>query len=548
MVYYLLYPLAEEAHLDRLLRLVEHGPVLVTGGRGVGKTKLMHRARHALTGAKSWGTPKQGEDTGIVWLDRHMPEVAVHRAILNWLEEPRGTLLVDHLQRCYDLELDRAIVRAMEGGARYLPMLATSREPGADLEARVSAQAREAGFPRSIHELADAVTRMQRYRVDAWPPLWRERLRSSYRSAVQRTRDLLAEHREGAADLFSDAGLIGDAFLDGWVDLVEEVTGGHPVLVDGSYNLLLSSAFDHLVKQSVFPATDDLVLSVHRRANWMGEVDLESLVAECSRRSPAGRMLLETFLRSRQLRLLRLTLVDMREALPDLFFTHVGLASGDGSLELNGEKQEQLLGIGLVARDPTTAELYVPPGMVRDLILALAAENGTPAEVGGHHQQDLAPVDDREELRASRSPGPVPRGGMPFVAPERWEGLRICLVDGRTVRFSVPGQRSVSISASQLGLTKGNTRDQELALSWKLLVALCEGRGQCDWRVLGHTSFDSFKQHSTKLRAALRAAVGLEGDPLPVCNRWEGVKTRFIAMPEEDSPLLRDGGFSTQRW
>lgn len=118
----------------------------------------------------------------------------------------------------------------------------------------------------------------------------------------------------------------------------------------------------------------------------------------------------------------------------------------------------------------------------------------------------------------------------------RWGQVKVYQVDGLTVQLRVPGQKWRSYTAAELGMASKRSRDRSATKKWRILMALCEGNGTCNWQGFA-TSFDAFKMQVSGMRALLNHVFGLDGDPFMACTRVGGLRAAFVAgpVPEEET-------------
>ena len=64
--------------------------------------------------------------------------------------------------------------------------------------------------------------------------------------------------------------------------------------------------------------------------------------------------------------------------------------------------------------------------------------------------------------------------------------------------------------------------------AWKLLVEVCEHRGQRPWTDPPRR-FNAFKQMVSELRVHLQSVFGIQEDPFPECTKASGLGASFRA-------------------
>ena len=158
------------------------------------------------------------------------------------------------------------------------------------------------------------------------------------------------------------------------------------------------------------------------------------------------------------------------------------------------------------------------------------AKAGTPAVVAASRGLPPPPVATR--------PDPFP-GIQTHRAPPgtRWNEVKVYEVDGLTVQLRVPGKPARSLTAAELGMVNKRSRDRAPTKKWKILMALCEGRGRCSWRQ--HGSFSAFKVQVSEMRPLLTHIFGIDEDPFTACTSSGGLEAAFVAGPiPEDEPYV----------
>ena len=144
--------------------------------------------------------------------------------------------------------------------------------------------------------------------------------------------------------------------------------------------------------------------------------------------------------------------------------------------------------------------------------------------------------------RAGQAPPEASAASRALHAPvaripgvQRWNQVRMCLVDQQTVRIDVPGK---SIRATHVDLGLAHRRSREPTRLWEVLVELCEEHGYFKTRRFG--SKHATKQALSRLRKGLWAIFGLEDDPFEPYRRGTGWRARFQARPDLPDGLPGD--------
>ena len=117
----------------------------------------------------------------------------------------------------------------------------------------------------------------------------------------------------------------------------------------------------------------------------------------------------------------------------------------------------------------------------------------------------------------------------------RWNQVRMCLVNQRTLRIDVPGK---SIRVTHVDLGMAHHRSREPTRLWEVLVELCEEHGYFKTRRFG--SKHATKQVLSRLRKGLAAIFGLEDDPFEPYRRGTGWRACFQARPDLPDGLPGD--------
>lgn len=115
-----------------------------------------------------------------------------------------------------------------------------------------------------------------------------------------------------------------------------------------------------------------------------------------------------------------------------------------------------------------------------------------------------APVKVHGATKTQGAPKDTPLGVPPITA---WSELRVCLVDGETVRLDGAGKYA-RLTYHDLGLA--NLKNRVATSTWKLLVLICEG--EVDWKKIA-PSRETLRKHYSNLRKVLKGLFGIEDDP-----------------------------------
>jgi hypothetical protein len=146
---------------------------------------------------------------------------------------------------------------------------------------------------------------------------------------------------------------------------------------------------------------------------------------------------------------------------------------------------------------------------------------------------DAASLDLSPSVAVPRTP--LPAKPVSFAGVERWNQVRICLINQQTVRVDVPGRKQ-RCSYLDLGMGHGSTR--EPTRTWEMLVAFCEDNGVFARRRFGTP--DATKQIISRLAKELRVLFGLTPSPFLPYRTDRGWEARFQALsdlPSDDDDL-----------
>jgi hypothetical protein len=146
---------------------------------------------------------------------------------------------------------------------------------------------------------------------------------------------------------------------------------------------------------------------------------------------------------------------------------------------------------------------------------------------------DAASLDVMPRVDASRTP--LPAKPVSFAGVERWNQVRICLINQQTVRIDVPGRKQ-RCTYVDLGMAQRGSR--EPTRQWEMLVAFCEAHGVFVGRRFGGPK--ATKKVISRLGIELRALFGLTDKPFLDYRTDRGWEARFQALsdvPSDDDDL-----------
>lgn len=118
---------------------------------------------------------------------------------------------------------------------------------------------------------------------------------------------------------------------------------------------------------------------------------------------------------------------------------------------------------------------------------------------------------------------------------ERWNQVRMCLVNQRTIRIDVPG-RCIRVTYVDLGMARDGNRKR--TQNWKALVEICEQHGYFKTRRFGGPVVT--KKRVSRLNYALQDIFGIDESPFHPYRSDSGWRTRFQARPDVPDELSTD--------
>jgi len=217
------------------------------GGRGLGKTTLLRRVQQHLVPARrsSIAAPPE-RSPEVTWVDAETKNPQT--VICAWCKSPRGLLLADDFDAYLNLTIDDAILELVDRRDRGARIVLATRKRPQELERWMLAERRKQ--PPSEARGGDespCFATFHRERLNPWAGGHEATLRSAHF-------DAFAGLRRTLPWLMDEPGprnkkLPGEGALRPWVDVVSAVTGGHPTLVDASYDLLLVHWLNWLIGQ-----------------------------------------------------------------------------------------------------------------------------------------------------------------------------------------------------------------------------------------------------------------------------------------------------------
>lgn len=171
---------------------------------------------------------------------------------------------------------------------------------------------------------------------------------------------------------------------------------------------------------------------------------------------------------------------------------------------------------------------------------------------------EVARLEDRVVLRSGQLTALVPlhavapiasttRAEVPAIRPlppyKAWKDLHFSLGDGHTLLVRVSGV-TVRRTYFDLGMAHKSTRNP--TAPWKLLAAVCNGRGKFDWKEFG--DFGAAKTLVSELQRLLRTAFGIADNPFEKYRMGEGWRPNFRASPGPGGTVEDQGVRDDEKW
>ena len=433
----LIHPFLYDDLLARILADASLDRVLLYGGRGLGKTTLLRRLQRRLVPGSSRKEPPPERTPQATWVDRRTPEGAAR--IVRWCLRPQGTLIVDDFEHVFTPQVDDAILSLPDTSNGSYRVVVASRKPPRVLERDVlQARVTAGGAHTTPWDDSRAIPTFLSMRMNPWQGDWQARLEVAHHAAMQRLRQ---ETRTRVPDAQVETALEllpSKAAVKSWVELVRQVTGGHPGLVDGSYDLFLWLVLEDLATKAELPEDDDLLVAQCKRSRISTKAGLRSFMLEGDadqdeQDRQRGRLLvlLEDYLLERQMADLGRTLDRLRLSDPDAFTALRDLAEEpDETIVEDARHRLLLLDTGVVFKDDDSRRLRLPEGLVSEAIRAMDPATHQGGAAASSMGQGLVPAPAEEKiLSITVSEGAAEHTGDVLV--ETTNGTRVVPLRGR---------------------------------------------------------------------------------------------------------------------
>ena len=380
-MYRFLHPFLYNELLDQVLTDPALNRVLLYGGRGLGKTTLLRRAQRRLIPGAPMSSMPPDDLPKATWIDKTTKNA--QERIVAWCEKPKGTLLVDDFASLFTAKIDDAILDLEDVNDAEFRLLAMSLNPPRILEAGVIDEKRRSGaIQSSAWDDSRAIPTFISFRLDPWQGDWRQRLETTHLAALGRLGKFIGNSANGSPpDRANDKlPMPSTRVLKLWVEVVREVTGGHPILVDGAFDLFTGLVLNELISDGWLQPKDAAILPLRKRCRWASELTLPQigLGSKPGRETPSDvrrevRALVEDYLLDRQMVHLEHTMNFLRASKPDAFVALHSLATDPDDTIIDDPRHRQvLLDSGLTYKNLATRRLTLPIGLIRTTLRSLA--------------------------------------------------------------------------------------------------------------------------------------------------------------------------------
>jgi hypothetical protein len=212
------------------------------------------------------------------------------------------------------------------------------------------------------------------------------------------------------------------------------------------------------------------------------------------------------------------------------------------------------LGLKIVLHYPARALILVPTARALTKKLRESHGPGRPVQIealeealtteGGRLARGGRVLPEAAGFSRAPPPAPAPPADPPrapraqavrITGVERWNQVRMCLVNATTIRLDIPG-RSFRVTYVDLGMA--DARNREPTQLWEALVEFCEGNGYFKTRRFSGPK--ATKTMLSRLRKKLKGLFGLHERPFDYLAGM-GWKARFRTRP--DLPDDLDGTY-----
>ncbi|MFH1465126.1 MAG: hypothetical protein ABIO70_12140 [Pseudomonadota bacterium] len=338
--------------------------LLLYAGRGVGKTVVLRRIQRSLLRLPGAIVDPPDDSPGVRWVEGRSTQGK--QVVLDWCKDPRGALLVDDFDHLFDKDVDDALMSISDRNQGEYRMVFGSRKPPPVLDAKVVEQKHKAGEIVPWDD-SRALPTFTFRRLDPWADDWRRVLRSEHLEAADRLREELEGllRSQEAVPRFATR---AEVLL--WAGVCADVTGGHPCLVDGAFDLFVALTLNGLVRGGWLEPEAARRHPLRETCRWERSLSLEDIErgtagAGEEQRRGSVRALIEDYLATRGMVYLKSTMADLQATDPKAFSRLVDLAVAGKEVAVeDSELRERLLDSGLVCQNPVTRALSVPEGLV----------------------------------------------------------------------------------------------------------------------------------------------------------------------------------------
>ena len=455
------------------------------GGRGLGKTTLLRRLQQRLVTSRRAGfAPPPDQTPEVTWVDARTPRP--RDVIVAWCKSPQGMLIADEFDAYLDLAIDDAIRELVDHRDRGARIVVATRKRPQELE-RWALAARRMMPPTSAlrKDESPCFATFHRERLNPWAGDHLAALRSAHHAAfagLRRTLSWLVDESNGRHER-----LPGEDAIRPWVEVVAAVTGGHPALVDASFDLLLIHWFGWLIGKGELDRAD---LEGHHLDRYAahGQRTGHALMAslfESPKDAGAPELerlgvVLEDYLMNEAMPSLERAMWRLREDHPAVFVKMQFVADKPGESRVKDPTERQVMLLSGLAYKDDEGQLRVPSGLIASTLSTMDPPT-------------------MEGSEASSRGVAVPTGPV------------------RVLGMTVEGAEGVEHGTLVVRTTAGPHRIELRGRPWEVLWFLHQHREQVHTvaqmrEAIGFPEEGSVRHAIAKLREAVRGA-GFDGVP-----------------------------------